>query len=73
MVLNSLLILSNFHSNNWPVTLVKNGVTIFFVAPNEDEQHLSKEDSVIGQDEKPSSSEKRLHKGILESQIYYML
>ena len=67
MVLNSLLILSNFHSNNWPVTLVKNGVTIFFVAPNEDEQHLSKEDSVIGQDEKPSSSEKRLHKGILES------
>lgn len=73
MVLNSLLTLSNFRSNNWPVTLVKNGVAIFFVAPNEDEQHLSKEDSVIGQDEKPSSSEKRLHKGILESQIYYVL
>ena len=49
------------------MTLVKNGVTIFLVAPNEDEQHLSKEASVIGQDEKPSSSEKRLRKGILES------
>ena len=50
------------------MTLVKNGVTIFFIGPNqEDEQHLSKEASVISQDEKPSSSEKCLHKGILES------
>ena len=40
---------------------------LFFVGRNENEPHLSKEASVIGQDEKPSSSEKRLHKGILES------
>ena len=39
----------------------------FFIGPDEDEQHLSKEVSVISQDEKPSSSEKCLHKGILES------
>lgn len=29
MALNSLLTLTNFRSNNWPVTLVKNGITIF--------------------------------------------
>ena len=44
-----------------------NCVTSFFVGPNADEQNSSKKASVICQVEKPSSSEKRLQKGIIES------
>ena len=39
----------------------------FFVGPNADEQNLSKKATVICQDENPSSSEKRLRKGTIES------
>lgn len=49
------------------MTLVENGVTNFFLVPNADEQQLSEKASAICEDEKPSSSEKRLRKGILES------
>ena len=38
---------------------------IFFVGPSADEQNLSKKATVICHDEKPSPSEKRLHKGTL--------
>ena len=38
-----------------------------FLGANADEQNLSKKVAVICQDEKPSPSEKRLHKGTLES------
>ena len=48
------------------MTLVENGVTNFFLVPNADEQQLSEKASAICEDEKPSSSVKRLHKGILE-------
>ena len=44
-----------------------NCVTTLFVGPNTHEQQLSKKASVICQVEKPSSSEKRLQKGILGS------
>ena len=42
-------------------------VATLFVGPTADEQNLSMKASVICQDEKPSPSEKRLHKGTLES------
>ena len=44
-----------------------NCVSSLFVGPNTDEQQFSKKASVICKVEKPSSSEKRLQKGILES------
>ena len=51
----------------WCFEAKNNCVSSLFVGPHPDEQHLSKKASVICQVEKPSSSEKRLQKGILES------
>ena len=42
-------------------------MTTLFVGPNTDEQNSAKKTAVICQVEKPSSFEKRLDKGILES------
>ena len=68
MALNSLfLTLTNLRSTNRPCDFGKKWCYYFFVVPNTDEQHLSEKSSVVCQVEKPSSSEKRLHKGILES------
>ena len=68
MALNSLfLTLTNVCSTNWPCDFGKEWCYYFFVVPNIDEQHLSEKASVICKDEKPFSSEKRLHKSILES------
>ena len=53
--------------NPWCFEAKNNCVTTLFVGPNTHEQQLSKKASVICQVEKPSSSEKRLQKGILES------
>ena len=44
-----------------------NCIATLFVGANADKQNLSKKATVICQDEKPSSSEKLLHKGTLES------
>ena len=66
MALNSLfLTLTNLRSTNRPCDFGKEWCYYFFVVPNADEQQLSEKASVICQVEKPSSSEKRLHKGIL--------
>ena len=46
---------------------INNCIATLFVGPNADEQNLSKKATVICQDENPSSSEKRLHKGTVES------
>ena len=46
---------------------INNCIATLFVGPNADEQNLSKKATVICQDENPSSSEKRLRKGTLES------
>ena len=62
-----ILTLTNLRSTNWPCDFGKEWYYYVFVVPNADEQHLSEKASVICQVEKPSSSEKRLHKGILES------
>ena len=67
MALNSLLTLTNLRSTNCPSDFGKEWCYFFFVVPNIDEQHLSEKAFVICEDEKPFSSEKRLHKGILES------
>ena len=45
---------------------INNCIATLFVGPTADEQNLSKKATVICQDEKPSSSEKHLHKGTLE-------
>ena len=63
MVLNSIFLTLT----NWPCDSGKEWCYYFVVGPNTDEQRLYKKASVIGQVEKPSSSEKHLHKGILES------
>ena len=67
MALNSLLTLTNLRSTNCPSDFGKEWCYYFFVVPDIDEQHLSEKASVICEDEKPFSSEKRFHKGILES------
>ena len=46
---------------------INNCIATLFAGPTADEQNLSKKAAVICEDEKPSSSEKRLHKGTLES------
>ena len=46
---------------------INNCIATLFVGPNADEQNFSRKAAVICQDEKPSSSEKHLHKGTLES------
>ena len=51
----------------WRFEAKNNCVTTLFAGPSTDEQQSSKKASVICQVEKPSSSEKRLQKGILES------
>ena len=53
----------------WCFDAKNNCVTTLFLGPNKHEQQLPKKASVICQVEKPSSSEKRLQKGILESQV----
>ena len=47
--------------------LILNCIATLFVGANADEPNLSKKATVICQDENPASSEKRLHKGTLES------
>ena len=46
---------------------INNCIATLFVGANANEQNLSKKATVICQDENPSSSEKRLRKGTLES------
>ena len=46
---------------------LNNCIATIFVGANADDQNLSKKATVICHDENRSSSEKRLHKGTLES------
>ena len=41
-------------------------IATLFVGPTADEQNLSRKTAVVCQDENPSPSEYRLHKGTLE-------